>query len=204
MASLSMASLSLVKCSLPSSSPHSSRASNRVRGVALPPTSSSSSSSSSSASSSSSSSVSFLDRPRGSGGFALFDHARRRFRAPAKGAAPSSSFRCFSALTPELKSTLDKVVQSHKVVLFMKGTKDFPQCGFSNTVVQILKLLNVPFETLNILENEMLRQGLKEYSNWPTFPQLYIDGEFFGGCDITVEAYKSGELQEILEKTMCS
>lgn len=68
----------------------------------------------------------------------------------------------------------------------MKGTKDFPQCGFSNTVVQILKTLNVPFETFNILENEMLRQGLKEYSSWPTFPQLYIDGEFFGGCDITL------------------
>ncbi|KAK6945539.1 Glutaredoxin [Dillenia turbinata] len=113
-------------------------------------------------------------------------------------------FRCFSALSPELRSTLDKVVTSHKVVLFMKGTKDFPQCGFSNTVVQILKSLNVPFETLDILENEILRQGLKEYSNWPTFPQLYIDGEFFGGCDITVEAYKSGELQELLEKAMCS
>lgn len=92
----------------------------------------------------------------------------------------------FAALSPELKSTLDAVVSSHKVVLFMKGTKDFPQCGFSHTVVQILKSLNVPFETTNILENEMLRQGLKEYSSWPTFPQLYIDGEFFGGCDITV------------------
>ena len=91
-----------------------------------------------------------------------------------------------SALTPELKTTLDKVVTSQKVVLFMKGTKDFPQCGFSNTVVQILKSLNVPFETINILENELLRQGLKEYSSWPTFPQLYIDGEFLGGCDITV------------------
>lgn len=68
----------------------------------------------------------------------------------------------------------------------MKGSKDFPQCGFSNTVVQILKSLNVPFETIDILENELLRQGLKEYSSWPTFPQLYIDGEFFGGCDITV------------------
>lgn len=86
----------------------------------------------------------------------------------------------------------------------MKGTKDFPQCGFSNTVVQILKSLNVPFETINILENEFLRQGLKQYSSWPTFPQLYIDGEFFGGCDITVEAFKSGELQETLEKAMCS
>ncbi|EXC29914.1 Monothiol glutaredoxin-S7 [Morus notabilis] len=116
----------------------------------------------------------------------------------------TTSFCCFSVLSPELKTTLDKVVTSHKVVLFMKGTKDFPQCGFSHTVVQILKSLNVPFETINILENELLRQGLKEYSSWPTFPQLYIDGEFFGGCDITVDAYESGELQELLEKAMCS
>ncbi|GMH24437.1 hypothetical protein Nepgr_026280 [Nepenthes gracilis] len=114
----------------------------------------------------------------------------------------TSSLRCRSAMTPELKTTLDKVVTSQKVVLFMKGTKEFPQCGFSNTVVQILKSLNVPFETINILENEILRQALKEYSSWPTFPQLYIDGEFFGGCDITVDAYKSGELQELLEKAM--
>ncbi|GFQ01132.1 monothiol glutaredoxin-s14 chloroplastic [Phtheirospermum japonicum] len=114
------------------------------------------------------------------------------------------SIRCFSALTPQLKTTLDKVVTSHKVVAFIKGTKDFPQCGFSNTVVQILKTLNVPFETINILENELLRQGLKEYSSWPTFPQVYIDGEFFGGCDITVEAYKSGELQEVVERAICS
>ncbi|XP_007015215.2 PREDICTED: monothiol glutaredoxin-S14, chloroplastic isoform X1 [Theobroma cacao] len=102
-----------------------------------------------------------------------------------------ASFRCFSsALTPDLKNALDKVVTSNKVVLFMKGTKDFPQCGFSNTVVQILNSLNVPFETINILDNEMLRLGLKEYSNWPTFPQLYIEGEFFGGCDITVGDFK--------------
>ncbi|KAK8541988.1 hypothetical protein V6N13_137441 [Hibiscus sabdariffa] len=116
-----------------------------------------------------------------------------------------SPFRCFaSALTPQLKNTLDKVVTSNKVVLFMKGTKDFPQCGFSNTVVQILNSLNVTFETINILENELLRQALKEYSSWPTFPQLYIEGEFFGGCDITVEAYKNGQLQEQVEKAMCS
>ncbi|XP_022742945.1 monothiol glutaredoxin-S14, chloroplastic [Durio zibethinus] len=126
---------------------------------------------------------------------------RKTFSSTAR-VAP---FRCFSsALTPELKNTVDKVVKSNKVVLFMKGTKDFPQCGFSNTVVQILNSLNVPFETINILENEMLRMGLKEYSNWPTFPQLYIEGEFFGGCDITVEAYKNGELQELLEKAMCT
>jgi monothiol glutaredoxin len=85
-----------------------------------------------------------------------------------------------------MRETLDKVVGAHKVVLFMKGTKDFPQCGFSHTVVQILRSLDVPFETLDVLSNEALRQGLKEYSSWPTFPQLYIDGEFFGGCDITV------------------
>lgn len=90
------------------------------------------------------------------------------------------------ALTPQLKSTLDTVIASNKIVVFMKGTKDFPQCGFSNTVVQILKSLKVSFETVNVLENDMLRQGLKEYSSWPTFPQVYIEGEFFGGCDITV------------------
>ncbi|XP_073003465.1 uncharacterized protein [Typha latifolia] len=145
--------------------------------------------------------ISSLSRPYVTGGAALFSGRTPRSPIPF----PSSfSVRCFSALSPEMKSTLDKVVNSHKVILFMKGTKDFPQCGFSNTVVQILKSLNVPFETLNILENEMLRQGLKEYSSWPTFPQLYIDGEFFGGCDITVEAYKSGQLQELIEKALCS
>ena len=92
--------------------------------------------------------------------------------------------------SPELRTTLDKVVASQKVLLFMKGTAEFPQCGFSSTVVQMLKSLNVPFETIDVLENEILRQGLKEYSNWPTFPQLYIDGEFFGGCDITVGKHK--------------
>ncbi|KAL6909567.1 hypothetical protein ACP4OV_001848 [Aristida adscensionis] len=120
-------------------------------------------------------------------------------------AARRRAVRCeAAALGPEMRGTLDRVVAAHKVVLFMKGTKEFPQCGFSHTVVQILRSLEVPFETLDVLANEALRQGLKEYSSWPTFPQLYIDGEFFGGCDITVEAYKSGELQEALEKAMCS
>ncbi|KAJ4885198.1 hypothetical protein Rs2_35291 [Raphanus sativus] len=125
-----------------------------------------------------------------------------------KPSSPAAKFRCSasssSALTPQLRDTLEKLVNSEKVVLFMKGTRDFPMCGFSNTVVQILKNLNVPFEDVNILENEMLRQGLKEYSNWPTFPQLYIDGEFFGGCDITLEAFQSGELQEVVERAICS
>ncbi|KAG2324986.1 hypothetical protein Bca4012_039475 [Brassica carinata] len=123
-----------------------------------------------------------------------------------KPSSPAARFRCSasSALTPQLRDTLEKLVNSEKVVLFMKGTRDFPMCGFSNTVVQILKNLNVPFEDVNILENEMLRQGLKEYSSWPTFPQLYIGGEFFGGCDITLEAFQSGELQEVVERAICS
>ncbi|CAH8352631.1 unnamed protein product [Eruca vesicaria subsp. sativa] len=123
-----------------------------------------------------------------------------------KPSSPAAKFRCSasSALTPQLRDTLEKLVNSEKVVLFMKGTRDFPMCGFSNTVVQILKNLNVPFEDVNILENEMLRQGLKEYSSWPTFPQLYIGGEFFGGCDITLEAFQSGELQEVVERAICS
>eukprot|EP00475_Leptophrys_vorax_P022766 TRINITY_DN30988_c0_g1_i1.p1 TRINITY_DN30988_c0_g1~~TRINITY_DN30988_c0_g1_i1.p1 ORF type:complete len:180 (+),score=21.40 TRINITY_DN30988_c0_g1_i1:93-632(+) len=120
-------------------------------------------------------------------------------RASFGGGAPSSE-----SLTPELKSALDKFVAENKVVLFMKGTKQFPQCGFSNTCVQILGAINAPFEAVNILENDQLRQALKEYSSWPTFPQLYIDGEFFGGCDITIEAFQSGELKETIEKALVS
>lgn len=119
----------------------------------------------------------------------------RRLQCNASYGTPGST----GALTPELKEALDIFVASNKVVLFMKGTKDFPQCGFSNSLVQILNSLNVEYETVNILENDSLRQGLKEYSSWPTFPQLYIDGEFFGGCDITVEAYQKGELQQLLK-----
>lgn len=109
-----------------------------------------------------------------------------------------------SSLSPEVKESVDKFLSTNKVVVFMKGTKMFPQCGFSNTVVQILNSLNVQYETVNILEDNGLRQAMKEYSNWPTFPQLYIDGEFYGGCDITIEAYRSGELKEVLEKASLS
>jgi monothiol glutaredoxin len=93
---------------------------------------------------------------------------------------------CIPILAPQLKEALDKYLSENKVVLFMKGNRMFPQCGFSNTCVQILNSLEVPYETVNILEDENLRQGMKVYSSWPTFPQLYIDGEFFGGCDITL------------------
>jgi len=103
---------------------------------------------------------------------------------------------------PELKGSIDKFIAENKVVLFMKGTKEAPRCGFSNTCVQILNSMNVPFADVDILANEDLRQGMKEYSNWPTFPQLYVGGEFFGGCDITVDAFKDGSLKEELERAM--
>lgn len=91
-----------------------------------------------------------------------------------------------SGLSPELRAALDKFVNENKIVLFIKGTKQFPQCGFSNTVVQIFNQLGVPYETINVLDNELIRSGMKEYSQWPTFPQVWIQGELFGGCDITL------------------
>ncbi|CAL8464006.1 g3541 [Coccomyxa elongata] len=115
-----------------------------------------------------------------------------------------SAVRAQAGLSPELREALEKFINSHKVVLFMKGTKQFPQCGFSNTCVQILNTLNVPYETVNILEDERLRSGMKEFSQWPTFPQVYINGEFYGGCDIMIEAYTNGELVETLEAAINS
>jgi monothiol glutaredoxin len=95
-------------------------------------------------------------------------------------------------LTPELRIAVDEFLQEHKIVLFMKGNRQFPQCGFSNTCVQILNMIQVPYETVDILENETLRAGMKEYSSWPTFPQIYIDGEFIGGCDIAIGKFPVG------------
>lgn len=118
--------------------------------------------------------------------------------------AESSSVQSPMSLSPELKSALETFIQEHKVVLFMKGTKQFPQCGFSNTCVQILQTLNVPFESVNILEDEQLRSGMKEFSQWPTFPQVYVNGEFYGGCDIMIEGYQSGELVETVEAALNS
>ncbi|MBP2228014.1 monothiol glutaredoxin [Azospirillum agricola] len=89
---------------------------------------------------------------------------------------------------------------SSDVVLYMKGTPVFPQCGFSAAVVQVLSHVGVKFKGINILEDPGLRQGLKEYSNWPTFPQLYVKGELVGGCDIVREMYESGELQSLLSE----
>ncbi|HEX6794773.1 MAG TPA: Grx4 family monothiol glutaredoxin [Casimicrobiaceae bacterium] len=94
----------------------------------------------------------------------------------------------------------DQVTQS-RVVLYMKGTPQFPQCGFSATATEILKRCGITeYASYNILQDDALRQGIKEYSNWPTIPQLYVDGEFVGGCDIMREMYQSGELQQLLSK----
>jgi monothiol glutaredoxin len=95
---------------------------------------------------------------------------------------------------------IDKEVKSNDVVLFMKGTPQFPMCGFSGQVVQILDYLGVPYKGLNVLDSADLRQGVKDYSNWPTVPQLYVKGEFVGGCDIVREMFQAGELQDLMKE----
>jgi monothiol glutaredoxin len=95
---------------------------------------------------------------------------------------------------------IDNEVKSNDVVLFMKGTPQFPMCGFSGQVVQILDYLGVPYKGLNVLENEDLRNGINSYSNWPTIPQLYVKGEFVGGCDIIREMFQAGELQSLMKE----
>jgi monothiol glutaredoxin len=95
---------------------------------------------------------------------------------------------------------IDELVKSNKIVLFMKGTPDFPQCGFSARVVAALRSLEAKFAYVNIFEDPEIREGLKSYSNWPTFPQLYVNGELIGGCDIAVEMYESGELADLLSQ----
>jgi monothiol glutaredoxin len=101
-------------------------------------------------------------------------------------------------MNDSVRERIDELLKSHKVMLFMKGTKQIPACGFSNTVVQILKKEAVSFDTYNILSDPELRQGLKEYSSWPTYPQLYVNGKFVGGCDIVTEMHQSGELAKEL------
>jgi monothiol glutaredoxin len=99
----------------------------------------------------------------------------------------------------DTRERIDQLVKSHRVVLFMKGTAQFPMCGFSGRAIQVLQACGVnDLVTVNVLEDEAIRQGIKEYANWPTIPQLYIDGEFVGGSDILTEMYQSGELQQTL------
>jgi monothiol glutaredoxin len=99
----------------------------------------------------------------------------------------------------DINARIDEIVKSNDVVLFMKGTALFPQCGFSSRAVAILDHLGVPFETVDVLQDPEIRQGIKAYSDWPTIPQLYIKGEFIGGSDIMMEMFEAGELQQLIE-----
>ena len=98
----------------------------------------------------------------------------------------------------DIAKEIDNEVKSNDVVLFMKGTPDMPMCGFSGRSVQILQHLGVPFKGVNVLESNELRQGIKDYTNWPTVPQLYVKGEFIGGSDIMMEMFQSGELKQLM------
>ncbi len=98
----------------------------------------------------------------------------------------------------EIKEKIENLIKQNDVCLFMKGTPDNPQCGFSMAVSNVLRHLNVNFKGVNVLEDESLRQGIKEFSDWPTIPQLYLKGEFIGGCDIVKELFENGELKKIL------
>lgn len=101
-------------------------------------------------------------------------------------------------MSEEVLKEIDEIVKNNDVVLFMKGTADFPQCGFSGAVVNILNQLGVKFKDINVLERLDIRDGVKQYADWPTIPQLYIKGEFIGGCDIAKELFASGELAKLL------
>ena len=100
----------------------------------------------------------------------------------------------------DTKSRIDELVSSNDIVLFMKGTALFPQCGFSSRAVAILDHLGVAFQTVDVLQDPEIRQGIKEYSDWPTVPQLYVKGEFLGGSDIMMEMFEAGELQQLLDE----
>ncbi|WP_216918690.1 Grx4 family monothiol glutaredoxin [Synechococcus sp. CCAP 1479/9] len=102
------------------------------------------------------------------------------------------------------RQRIDTLINASPVMVFMKGNKLMPQCGFSNNVVQILQSLGVPFETFDVLSDMEIRQGIKEFSDWPTIPQVYVKGEFLGGSDILIEMYNSGELREKLEVALAS
>ena len=100
----------------------------------------------------------------------------------------------------KIRANIEHDVKNNKVMLYMKGTADSPMCGFSGRAVQILKKYNVPFKTFNVFDDENIRQGIKEYADWPTVPQLYINGEFVGGCDIMTELDENGELEKLFQK----
>lgn len=99
---------------------------------------------------------------------------------------------------------IQQLIHKNQIIVFMKGSKTIPLCGFSNTVIQILNALNIKYETYDVLKAPQIRQAIKEHSNWPTIPQLYINGEFIGGADIVLDLYKSGELQTLIEVALAN
>lgn len=107
-------------------------------------------------------------------------------------------------MTPETQARIEALIKDNKIMVFMKGNKLMPQCGFSNNVVQIFTVLGVPFETVDVLADPLIREGIKEFSSWPTIPQVYINGEFIGGSDIMIELYQKGELQQLVEVALAS
>ncbi len=107
-------------------------------------------------------------------------------------------------MDPVLKQRIETLVSSSSIFVFMKGNKLMPQCGFSNNVVQLLNALGFPYETFDVLSDPEIRQGIKDYANWPTIPQVYLKGEFLGGSDILIEMYNSGELRETLAVALAS
>jgi monothiol glutaredoxin len=142
-----------------------------------------------------------LDRPAAG----RFDADLRRFlhsnHLPEQLRRRCAARRSTQASTMDAKEFIQKTVTEHPVVLFMKGTAQFPQCGFSGRAVQVLKQCGVKnLVTVNVLDDDDVRQGIKEYANWPTIPQLYVKGEFVGGSDIMMEMFQSGELVELLKK----
>ena len=103
-------------------------------------------------------------------------------------------------MSDDVQTSIDNAVKGNDVLLFMKGTPTFPQCGFSSVVVQVLDYLGVEYQAVNVLDNQDVREGIKTYSDWPTIPQLYVKGEFVGGCDIIKEMFEAGELKEYLDE----
>ncbi|MBC7883520.1 MAG: Grx4 family monothiol glutaredoxin [Anaerolineae bacterium] len=103
-------------------------------------------------------------------------------------------------MTESVQEKIDGLVKNNKLLVFMKGTPQFPQCGFSAATVQILSTVGYPFEAVNVLEDNEIRNGIKAYSNWPTIPQIFVDGEFIGGCDILIEMHNRGELKPLIQE----
>ena len=103
-------------------------------------------------------------------------------------------------MSDDIQTSIDNAVKGNDVLLFMKGTPTFPQCGFSSVVVQVLDYLGIEYQAVNVLEDQGVREGIKAYSDWPTIPQLYVKGEFVGGCDIIKEMFEAGELKEFMSE----